>query len=114
MLSRRKVSRVAGQLAKLDARGGNGIAGRIFLNGNPLYAQYISGQDGLGADYHLILSIRRDGKLDFMLDPWQADDLCDSSEFTAHISTVPEPSSLVLLGIGAISLFAWRRRKRTA
>jgi hypothetical protein len=32
------------------------------------------------------------------------------------IENVPEPSSLVLLGVGAISLFgcAWRRRRRTA
>jgi hypothetical protein len=27
-------------------------------------------------------------------------------------TTVPEPSTLVLLGIGAISLFAWRRRRQ--
>ena len=30
-----------------------------------------------------------------------------------QIQGIPEPSTLVLLGIGAISLFAWRWRKRS-
>lgn len=32
-------------------------------------------------------------------------------EFEAYMNSVPEPSALLLLGIGAISLLAWRRRR---
>jgi threonine dehydrogenase-like Zn-dependent dehydrogenase len=37
-----------------------------------------------------------------------------ATKFTATINTVPEPSTFVLLGMGAVGLlgFAWRRRKR--
>jgi hypothetical protein len=35
-------------------------------------------------------------------------------EFSMTISAVPEPSTLILSGIGAIGLFAWRRWTRTA
>jgi hypothetical protein len=33
------------------------------------------------------------------------------SNFLPAYSAVPEPSTFVLFGIGAIGLFAWRRRQ---
>jgi len=40
----------------------------------------------------------------------------NTGAFTVNVGVVPEPSTLILLGIGAISLLAyvWRRRKPTA
>jgi len=54
--------------------------------------------------------------IDFLVGETATHWLGGACGFTAQVSEIPEPSTLVFLGVGAISLlgYVWRRRKRAA
>jgi len=86
----------------------------IYQDGNlnqPLWTGVDSGA------YNFNVSVAQGDTLDFCVDVnttygfW-----CGSTGIDLAISETPEPGTLSLLGIGAVSLlaYAWRRRRRTA
>jgi len=112
---------ISGFLSKLDTAGENGIAGRIVVDGVFEYGQFIAGTDGVGVTYSVNSDVAVGSTVDFFIDAWMANDLSDSTTFTATIvgdpgATVPEPSTLAMfLGLGGMGLIAaYRRRKRAA
>jgi hypothetical protein len=99
---------IAVHLAKIDGNPtSNGVAGRVIIEGNQVRWDYVSGTDLTGITYTLSATVHVGDRIDLMLDPWAANDWGDSSIFTAQITATPEPSTVVLLGIGAVSLLAY-------
>ena len=82
---------VTGQFAKLAVDGeSNGAAAYIYVDGVLSWAWYIEGWDDKGVDYVKRLVVAEGSTVDFVLDPWQADDRSDRSRFTAQIWTVAD------------------------
>ncbi len=129
---RRFVSTVCGNiviaydLGKLNVSepNGGGITGRIFLDGVPVFAQFIANLDGAGVQGVLNLSVDVGSKIHFAIDPLgvaggSGDNplsaRADGSRFTAVISTaeVPEPTTgllacAALAGFGIKKLYSGR------
>lgn len=97
---------ISGHLAK-SGSGGNGIVGRILVDGVTLYSQYIGATDTTGVNYSIVATVSLTSKIDFVLDPYQSNDGADSTTFTAQIygEMIPEPSTCVLLGLMMVTIF---------
>jgi len=98
----------------VNAGGGNGIVGRIDIDGTTFWSQTIEGTDGIGVDYSVSATVSVGSTVDFVIDPFLANDRGDGTNFTATITQVPEPSTLILAALGMLGLlgFRWRRRSR--
>ncbi|OCR01555.1 hypothetical protein BCD67_18875 [Oscillatoriales cyanobacterium USR001] len=112
---------ILGNLAKSDTYFNgrqDSITGSIFINGVPIWSQYIAPNDGYGVNYNLNTAITKGSFVDFAINP-NGNDLNDTTRFTATITTdvsesepVPEPTTI--LGTLAFSTFAarWRMKRK--
>ena len=81
---------VNGHFAKLSIDGeSNGVGGYIFVDGEMSWAWYLEGWDDAGVDFAKTFEVHPGSTIDFMLDPWEADDRSDRSTLTAQIWSVP-------------------------
>lgn len=106
---------ITGNLSDLDlGYGDNGVIGRIYNGASLLYSQTVSAGDFTGYDYSWTGNLTAGSFVDFVIDPNEANDFFDSTRFTAVIETgsssIPEPSSLLLLASGC--LVALRRSRK--
>lgn len=99
---------LSGNIADLNGGGGNGVIGRIFLNGAQVFSAEIANANFNGVDYALLVNVVPGTAIDFAIDPKDANDLFDLTRFQATISVaVPEPATWALW-LGAIGL-GWLR-----
>jgi RHS repeat-associated protein len=78
---------ISGKLAKLgDQIGGNGVIGRVIVDGVEIWSQAIAGNNTEGIDYKVKATVKAGSIVDFALDPNAANDLVDSTIFTASIT----------------------------
>jgi len=103
---------LSGNLAKLNTGGGNGIVGRIFVDGTQAYSQTVNFNDAVGFNYSFDVAVGIGSTLDFILDPNASNDQFDGARFTAKLTAVPEPSALAAFVIGAVSGVVLLRRRR--
>ena len=76
-----------GHLAKLSVDGdSSGVAGYIHVDGVTRWAWYIEGWDDVGTDVDKVVTVNVGSTVDFLLDPWESNDLSDRSYFYATIS----------------------------
>lgn len=81
---------VKGHFAKLSVDGeSNGVAAYVFVDGVMTWAWYLEGWDDTGIDYDKVLTVGAGSTVDFVLDPWQADDRSDRSTFAGQVWSVP-------------------------
>lgn len=90
---RRWVSKVDGEieilvkLAKLEGQvGGNGVTGRVIIDGVEVWSNSIAGSNTQGIDDKINTTVKLGSIVDFALDPSAANDLVDSTIFTAKIT----------------------------
>jgi hypothetical protein len=107
---------ISGTLAKVQGQtGGNGVTGRIFVDGVEVFTQNIAGSDTTGVNYSFNMNVSGGSLVDFALDPLASDDLSDSTRFTAVINTVAAPEAgtgaLLLMGVLSTAGIAGRRRR---
>jgi hypothetical protein len=104
---------ISGTLAKApNGVSGNGVVGRIFVNGVESFTQTISGTDTTGVNYSFIANVLAGHAVDFALDPLLANDGSDTSIFTGQISAVPEPATALLVGMAIVFLGGIRKLNR--
>lgn len=97
--------------SKINANAaGNGVTGRIFVDGVQIWSQFLAATDNVGMAPHLELSIATGTIIDFVLDPFEGNDWADNTRFTAAITAVPAPGLAGLMGAGILA--AARRRRR--
>ena len=104
---------LTGNLAHLNLSYlGNGLRGRLFVDGTEIWTNHVNPTDSVGIDYSLQVPIHVGSHVDLAVDP-EGDDIGDWAKFQVAITSVPEPSTLAFLGASAISLLAyvWRRQK---
>jgi len=82
--------KISGTLAKQNTSCGDGITGKIFVDGKEIYSQAIAASDSTGVKYSLDLSLTPTSKVDFVVIPGGSDH-CDTTTFTAIISG-PQPT----------------------
>ncbi|MBD2505061.1 beta strand repeat-containing protein [Anabaena azotica] len=88
---------IYGTLAKADVGGGNGIIGHIFVDGVKVWSQSIAGTDGTGVNYQIQTKVKLGSVVDFAIDPKDANDVVDSTSFTAQINALNQtPTNLTL------------------
>lgn len=81
---------LTGHFAKLSVDGeSNGVAAYVFVDGVMVWAWYLEGWDDAGVDLDKVVPVAAGSSVDFVLDPWNADDRSDRSTFTAQVWTVP-------------------------
>ena len=104
---------LSGNVADLNGGGGNGVIGRIFVNGVQAFSADIANADFVGVDYALSLNVGIGTVIDFAIDPKDANDLFDLTRFQATISApVPEPADWALWLAGTVVLGAARTARR--
>ncbi len=88
---------------------GNGVTGRIYVDGVEVWSQYIATTDSVGVSPSLQLNVTVGTAIDLILDPTDGNDWADNTRFSAVITSVPAPAAVGLLGI--IGLASARRRR---
>jgi hypothetical protein len=76
---------ILGTIAKGGGSGGDGITGRIIVDGTQIWSQYIAPADRVGVNYTVITSVNVGSKVDFVVSP-HTSDWYDTTRFTAKIS----------------------------
>jgi hypothetical protein len=100
----------------VDFNGYNGGPKDIYVyqNGTQLFTDYLEGWGTLASYANSGLSLQAQDKIDFAVGPHGVFD-GDGTAIAAFIdfTSIPEPSTLILLAVGTISLlgYAWRRRR---
>jgi len=103
---------ISGVIADLDAGGGNGIAGRIFVGDTEVFSTIINNGDFPGVGYNVTENVTIGTTVDFVIDPLFSDDAFDTTRFTAQVELVPVPPALWLFGSGLLGLVGIARRKK--
>lgn len=76
----------AGTLSKVVGQtGGDGIIGRIFVDGTKVYEQFIAGGDAAGMSYALSATVATGSLVDFAIAPGPSDNV-DSTTFSATVT----------------------------
>ena len=94
------VAEISGHLAKNDTNpASTGVFGRIYLNHNKIYEQFIAGTDGVGVDYSVMAMLHAGDVLDFAIAP-NGIDVSDSTVFSSLIwITAPAAAGPAITGI---------------
>ena len=86
----------------------------VLLNDTPIFNGTVNGfGPGSGPSFNTSLKLAAGDRLDFAVGYGNGSHINDSTGINARLSLVPEPSSLVMLGVGAavtLSFRVWRRR----
>ena len=106
---------VSGYVQRPWGEGANrtGIIALFFLDGAELTDERIeidSAYDHNVYEYSFDVSVADGTTLDFVVDAHSGDTSGDSTHFASTI-TIPEPTTLALLGLGVVSLLGRRRRR---
>jgi hypothetical protein len=85
---------ISGHLAKWQTNPGTGVYGRIYLNHNLLYQQFIAGTDGTGLPYSIGATLNPGDTIDFTVAP-NGDDYYDDTTFSGVVLATSSPSQSV-------------------
>ncbi|MDD2711224.1 MAG: hypothetical protein PHV34_24880 [Verrucomicrobiae bacterium] len=75
---------ISGRIAKDSVMGGDGFFGRIFVDGREVYSRFISSTDVRGVDYSVKVKVKKNSRVDFVIDFNKSADR-DDAVFTASI-----------------------------
>lgn len=82
---------VTGAFAKVSIDGeSNGVAAYIYVDDVLSWAWFLEGWDDKGITYSKRFTVAEGSTVDFVIDPWQADDRSDRSRLTAQVWSVVE------------------------
>ncbi len=82
---------VTGAFAKVSVDGeSNGVAAYIYVDDVLSWAWFLEGWDNTGITYTKRFTVSEGSTVDFVIDPWQADDRSDRSRLTAQVWSVVE------------------------
>jgi hypothetical protein len=76
---------IAGEIAKIDLVGSNGVDAFVFVDGKQRYSTFIAGDDGAGRFYKFVSPLNVGSTVDFVLDPHEGADHHDLTRFTGII-----------------------------
>ena len=68
----------------------NGVAAYIYVDDVLSWAWFLEGWDNTGITYTKRFTVSEGSTVDFVIDPWQADDRSDRSRLTAQVWSVVE------------------------
>lgn len=100
---------ITGNLRDRNGNGGDGVTGRIFVDGVEVFTQSINNGDATGFDYDFTVTVNAGSIIDFAIDS-KGNDQNDATGFDAVITQVPEPTSLALAAMGLLCMTYRRRR----
>jgi hypothetical protein len=76
----------------------------VFIDGAQVFGQQVPGSE---TPYSFDATVSLGSTVDFVIAPFNHSEIDGTTEFTAVVSAVPEPSAIVLLGISVICLFGY-------
>ena len=76
----------------------------VFVDGTQVFGQQVPWSE---TPYSFDTTVSVGSTVDFVIAPFNHSEVDGTTEFTAVVNAVPEPSAFVLLGIGAISLLGY-------
>jgi hypothetical protein len=88
---------------------GNGLRGRLFVDGTQLWTAHVNPTNSVGLDFSLQIPVHVGSYVDLAVDP-EGNDEADWARFQVAITSVPEPASAFLLVIASLGVFSRRRR----
>jgi hypothetical protein len=83
---------IVGRLAKGDTGGGDGITGRIRVDGVQVFSRLIAANDGVGTNFSIAASVTVGSVVDFVIEPNSSVNF-DTTIFTARILRFDEASA---------------------
>ncbi len=78
------LTRISGNIHKVNTAGGDGVTGYIFVDGSEIFVQSINGTDGVGSDFTLSANVNVGSIIDFAIDT-KEEDCHHGTYFTAKI-----------------------------
>lgn len=88
---------------------GDGVTGRLFVDGLEIWNRYVQGTDGQGVTLQLTAPVVIGTTIDFVVDP-DGNDWADATRLSGVIS-VPTPGALTLVTLGGVVLCRRSRRR---
>lgn len=97
---------ISGNVRKLDSggSGSNGVDFHIYLNGVPIYAEWIASSDKVGESFCIEATIAVGSTVDFAVGPHETNVNYDSTGVKTMVTLLPEPGTVLLLGLGGMLL----------